>query len=116
MATPFVRALVEPAPAVWDSSRVTSRNSLRRALAVAGVLLALAFAIPRVATHMPYPRLGITLAWTPEGYARVQEVVGPPSKGLLHTGDVLLGLDGEPFRKPLRGTSRLSLPKQTITF
>src|SRR5258706_9025085 len=116
MATPFVRALVEPAPAVWDSSSVTSRNSRGRALAVAGVLIALAFAIPRVATHMPYPRLGITLAWTPQGNARVQEVVGPPSKGLLRTGDVLLGLDGAPFRKPIRGTSRLSLPKEALTF
>ena len=115
MALPLVRP-VEPAPAVWDSFAVTSRDSLRRALAVAGVLLALAFAIPRVATHMPYPRLGITLAWTPEGSARVQEVVGPPSKGLLRAGDVLLGLDGAPFVKPIRGTSRLSLPKEALTF
>ena len=116
MATPVTRALVERAPGVWDSSRVTSRNSLRRALAVAGVLIALAFAIPRIATHMPYPRLGITLAWTPQGNARVQEVVGPPSKGLLRTGDVLLGLDGAPFLKPIRGTGRLALPKEALTF
>src|SRR5213075_2441114 len=115
MALPLVRP-VEPVPVVWDSFGVTSRDSLRRALAVAGVLLALAFAVPRVATHMPYPRLGITLAWTPQGNARVQEVVGPPSKGLLRAGDVLLGLDGAPFVKPIRGTSRLSLPKEALTF
>ena len=82
MAISAERVLVEPIPSVWESSRVTSRNSLRRALAVAGVLIALAFAIPRVATHMPYPRLGITLAWTPQGNARVQEVVGPPCQVL----------------------------------
>ena len=116
MAISAERVLIEPIPGVWDSSRVTSRNSLRRALAVAGVLIALAFAIPRVATHMPYPRLGITLAWTPQGNARVQEVVGPPSKGLLRAGDVLVGLDGAPFRKPILGTSRLSLPKEALTF
>src|SRR5436190_2111286 len=63
MATPVIRGLVEPIPGVWDSSSVTSRNSLRRALAVAGVLIALAFAIPRVAALVAAPLVAFALAW-----------------------------------------------------
>jgi hypothetical protein len=111
-------AAVEGRAAVWDSRAVESPYRLRRALAVAGVLLALAFAVPRVATHMPYQRLGLTLAWTADGHAHVQEVVGPPSKGLLEPGDVLVGMNGEPFSRDKSSgtyTSR-SLPKDAITF
>lgn len=111
-----VTAGVERGARVWDSSSVASRYAFRRVLAVAGVLVALALAIPRIATHMPYQRLGITIAWTPEGRARVQEVVGPPAKGVLRSGDMLLALNGEPFRRPAKGSSRLSLPKQAVTF
>src|SRR6185295_7547874 len=111
-------AAVEGRAAVWDSRAVDSPYRLRRALAVAGVLLALAFAVPRVATHMPYQRLGLTLAWTADGHAHVQEVVGPPSKGLIEPGDVLVGMNGEPFQRTKSSgtyTSR-SLPKDAIVF
>jgi hypothetical protein len=111
-------SIVEPQRLVWDSHAVISRYPLRRALAVAGVLLALAFVIPRIATHMPYPRLGVSLTWDDQDVARVQEVVGPPSQGLLRPGDVLLNMNGEAMRPPQRvaGVQRLSLPKELITF
>src|SRR5262245_48134034 len=118
MSDRAARAAVEGHEAVWDSRTVNSPYRMRRAMAVAGVVLALAFAVPRVITHMPYPRLGVILAWTPDGHARVQEVVGPPSKGRLEPGDMLIGMNGEPFRRPATSptyTSR-SLPKDAITF
>jgi hypothetical protein len=91
---------------------------LRRALAVAGVLLALAFVIPRIATHMPYQRLGVSLSFEDQDKARVQEVVGPPSQGLLRPGDILLTMNGEKMRRPPNGPSwsRPKLPKESITF
>jgi hypothetical protein len=97
---------------------VSSPFVLRRTLAVAGVLLALAFVVPRILTHMPYQRLGVTLSWSADGVARVQEVVGPPSLGLLRPGDVLLSLNGEAMRPPSRsgGQARLALPKEALTF
>ena len=112
------RAVVEGRAALWDSRNVNSPYRMRRALAVVGVVLALAFAVPRVLTHMPYPRLGLTLAWTPDGHARVQEVFGPPSKGLLEPGDLLMGMNGEPFERtpPSRAYTSRSLPKDAITF
>ena len=111
-------AAVEGRTAVWDSRVVKSPYRLRRALAVAGVVLALAFAVPRVVTHMPYPRLGVTLSWTADGHAQVQEVFGPPSKGLLEPGDLLLQMNGEPFRRsPVTRTyTSRTLPKDAITF
>ena len=112
------RAVVEGRAALWDSRNVNSPYRMRRALAVVGVVLALAFAVPRVLTHMPYPRLGLTLAWTPDGHARVQEVFGPPSKGLLEPGDLLMGMNGEPFERtpPSRAYTSRSLPKDAIRF
>src|SRR5512147_2544796 len=109
---------IEPRPALWDSSEVITRYPLRRTLAVAGVLLALAFVVPRILTHMPYQRLGVTMTWNDEGVARVQEVVGPPSLGLLRPGDVLVTLNGEAMRRPPSGStySRLALPKEAISF
>src|SRR4029453_5095278 len=105
-------SLIEPRQAVWESHAVNSRYPLRRALAVAGVLLALAFVIPRIAPQMPYQRLGVSLTFDEKDIARVQEVVGPPSLGLLRPGDVLLNMKGEAMRPPPRGASqRLSLPK-----
>jgi len=118
MRAPFVPATVEDRTGLWDSRAVTSPYRLHRALAVAGVLVGLAFAVPRVITHMPYQRLGVTLTWTPDGNARVQEVFGPPSKGVLEPGDMLLSLNGERFRQPA-GTAaygRRTLPKEAITF
>src|SRR5262245_59395170 len=110
--------VVEPHAHVWEGSSVTSRDSLRRSLAIAGVLLALAFVVPRILTQMPYQRLGVTLSWENHGIARVQEVVGPPSLGLLRPGDVLIAMNGEGMRPPSRvGTyARLALPKETIVF
>jgi hypothetical protein len=109
---------VEPRPALWDSQRVIARSPLRRALAVGGVLLALAFVVPRIVTHMPYQRLGVSLTWGDDGVARVQEVVGPPSIGLLRPGDVLVTMNGQPMRPPASGATyaRLALPKESITF
>ena len=111
-------SVVEPQRSVWESRAVNSHYPLRRAIAVAGVLLALAFAIPRIATHMPYPRLGVSMTWDAEGPGRVQEDVGPPSLGHLRPGDVLLTMNGEEMRRPMRGASseRLQLPKESITF
>src|SRR4030095_15132324 len=111
-------SLVEPQPVVWDSHAVNSRYPLRRALAVAGVLLALAFVIPRIATHMPYQRLGVSLTWDDQDIARVNEVVGPPSQGLLRPGDVLITMNGDKMERPPRmsgSSARPRLPKETIT-
>src|SRR5688572_32874298 len=109
---------VEPLATVWESSAVHVRHSVRRALAVAGVFLALGFVVPRIVTHMPYQRLGVRLTWGADGVAHVQEVVGPPSLGLLRPGDVLVAVNGEAMERPA-GTatgSRLALPKEAITF
>jgi hypothetical protein len=91
---------------------------MRRALAVLGVLIALAFAVPRILTHTPYARLGLRLEWTADGLARVQQVVGPPSIGLLRSGDLLLEMDGVAIRRPSLTASygRASLPREPITF
>ncbi len=116
MSDPSKPGAVEPPAGLWDSSSVAPEYPLRRALAVAGVLAALALAVPRVITHMPYPRLGLTLAWTAQGEARVAEIHGPPAQGLLRPGDLLLTVNGKPFRKPPAGVRRPSLPKKAITF
>ena len=59
----------------------------RRTLAVAAVLVAVLFALPRFLTHTPYQRLG--------AYVRhrvVDRVLGPPAKGMLQPGDTLLAV------------------------
>ncbi|HEY3216660.1 MAG TPA: histidine kinase, partial [Candidatus Eisenbacteria bacterium] len=97
---------------------MTDGHRLRRALAVAGVLATLGIGVPRVLTHTPYARLGVTLMWTPQGNARVERVLGPPAQGLLRHGDMLLLMNGAPFRRPpaTAGGYRMALPKQPITF
>ena len=70
----------------------------RRLLAIVATLAALAVAVPRFLTHTPYQRLGVRLEWTrPMGFALVADVVGPPGKGLLHKGDLLLEFEGQPL-------------------
>lgn len=77
----------------------------RRLLAVAIVLLAIAIALPRFLTYTPYARFGAEFSYdTPTSCARVGNVVGPPSRGLLEKGDLLLSVNGRPgtqaeFRK-----------------
>src|SRR5262245_53634502 len=55
------RGGVESPRPLWDSSRVIPGQSTRRAIALAGVFVVLLFAVPRVMTHWPYPRLGVVL-------------------------------------------------------
>lgn len=69
----------------------------RRLLAVAAVAIAVAIALPRFLTHTPYARIGAELDYdTPGHIARINNVVGPPSRGLLQRGDLLLSVDGRP--------------------
>jgi len=86
---------------------------IRRALAVAGLLLAFALIIPRILIYAPYARLGLTLERTTDGTLRVATVVGPPALGLLEKGDVLLTVDGEPIERPstARSVGRPWLPR-----
>lgn len=69
---------MKPRPAAW------------RALAVATVLVAIAFALPRFLTHTPYQRLGASMSRGGE----VERIVGPPAEGLLRPGDVLISVEG----------------------
>ncbi len=69
----------------------------RRLLAVAAMILAVAIALPRFLTHTPYARIGAEVDYeTPDHVGRIANVVGPPSSGLLRTGDLLLLVDGRP--------------------
>ena len=84
---------------------------LRRLLAVVGVAIALSFATPRLITHTPYPRLGVGLGLDARrGLPRVDRVIGPPSKGLLKPGDLLVSVDGEPMPPPPLSPSAPSIP------
>lgn len=75
---------------------------MRRALAVAALCVAAALALPRFLTHTPYPRLGAAIS---KGV--VERVVGPPAKGLLREGDVLVSVDSLDLREPgMRDTLR----------
>jgi hypothetical protein len=90
-------------PAVWESRHVNHDYRVRRALAVVGVAIALAFAVPRMLTYAPYPRLGVELG---VNAPRVDKVMGPPAQGLLRVGDLLVSADGVPIslrppREPL---------------
>jgi hypothetical protein len=76
---------------------VSANDNLRRLLAIGAVLLAAAIALPRFLTYTPYPRFGAELAFdTPGQVARVRNVVGPPARGVLQKGDLLLRVDGRP--------------------
>ena len=69
----------------------------RRLLAVAAVTVAVAIALPRFLTHTPYARIGAEVDYdTPNHVGRISNVVGPPSRGLLRKGDLLLSVDGHP--------------------
>ncbi len=67
---------------------MTPAFPLRRALAVTMLLVAVALALPRFLTHTPYQRLG---AYVSKGV--VERVIGPPAKGLLRPGDLLVQID-----------------------
>jgi hypothetical protein len=68
----------------------------RRLIAIGATLLAVAIGVPRVLTHTPYQRLGVRLEFTgPMGFARVADVVGPPGKGVLLKGDLLVEFEGK---------------------
>src|SRR5439155_14805947 len=84
--------------ALCEGSGVKLEARSRRALALGFVALAIAFGIPRVLTHSPYQRLGVRLDWgRPDRIAHVTDVVGPPGKGLLQKGDLLLEVEGRPL-------------------
>ena len=90
---------------------------VRRLLAVVGVTIALAFATPRLLTHTPYPRLGVQLGFDARrNLSRVDRVIGPPSQGVLRTGDVLISANGEPLAPPrLSPTApRTPLPREAF--
>jgi hypothetical protein len=66
-----------------------------RLIAIAAMLAAVVMAVPRFLTHAPYPRLGVRLEFAgPMGFARVADVVGPPGKGVLQKGDLLVEFEG----------------------
>jgi hypothetical protein len=97
---------------------VTQDLRVRRVLAVVGVVVALAFAAPRLLTHTPYPRLGVSLVLDPSrGLSRVDRVIGPPAQGLLRPGDLLVAVNGERMRPPRMSPSapRAPLPRDAFT-
>ncbi len=76
---------------------MTVNDRTRRLLAIGVLVVAGAFALPRFLTFTPYPRFGADMDFPrPEHVARVTNVVGPPSRGLLLKGDRLLSIDGHP--------------------
>jgi hypothetical protein len=88
---------VDGIPPVWESSLVNASYRTRRLLAVAAVALAVAIALPRFLTHTPYPRFGAEFDYEPSrGLTRITKAEGPPSRGLLQKGDVLLLVEGRP--------------------
>ncbi|HKQ57501.1 MAG TPA: hypothetical protein VJY35_06510, partial [Candidatus Eisenbacteria bacterium] len=110
--------MVESVPVVWEIRVVTQNYRARRVLAVVGVAIALGFATPRLLTHTPYPRLGVGLGVdASRGLPRVDQVIGPPAKGLLKVGDVLIAMDGERMQPPRLSPSspRAPLPREQFT-
>ncbi|HYM80594.1 MAG TPA: histidine kinase [Candidatus Limnocylindria bacterium] len=90
----------------------------RRALAVAAVLFTLAVLVPRVLTHTPYARLGVSLDYRRDNSAPVVvQVLGPPAEGLLKVGDRLISVDGVGFNSPILrpGVQRPGLPRGPFT-
>lgn len=82
---------------MWESPLVNVSYRTRRLLAVAAVALAVAIALPRFLTHTPYPRFGAEFEYEPlRGLTRITKAEGPPSRGLLQKGDVLLLVEGRP--------------------
>ena len=108
-----------PAAASSPRARTTPAPSyrLRRTLAVVVMLVALALGLPRFLTHTPYPRLGIVPNWEhASGRLVVAQVVGPPGKGLLQPGDLILEVNGKALtRTELRASVRKEgWPKETL--
>ena len=101
---PLLGAAEDPAEA--RPLAATSFYRIRRALALAAVLAAIALALPRFLTYSPYPRLGVQLTWVPgQDFPRVEKVIGPPAKGVLQHGDVLVSINGVRFEGPGRALS-----------
>jgi hypothetical protein len=95
--SPGRAATVEGAPTLWDSGAVRSPFRARRALALALVVVAVAFGVPRFLTHMPYQRLGVNLDWMRGTHPVVERVIGPPARGVLEKGDIIVGWEGQRF-------------------
>src|SRR5580765_1886285 len=108
-------------PAAGSASRVLPAPGdfrLRRTIAVVAMLLSFALGLPRFLTHTPYPRLGIIPNWEhASGRLVVAQVVGPPGKGLLQAGDLILEVNGKTItRSELRASVRKEgWPKETLT-
>jgi hypothetical protein len=103
---------------VWEIHNVTQQFRARRVLAVVAVAVAFSFAAPRLLTHTPYPRLGVSLTVDPaRGLSVVTRVIGPPAQGLLRPGDVLVAVNGERMKAPSMRASapRSPLPKDAFT-
>jgi len=98
MSTPgALEQALPPRAADFAPSMTRSAASVRtlRLLALLSILLALALGMPRFLTHTPYPRLGIRPDWEhPSGRLAVSQVVGPPGKGLLEPGDLIIEVNG----------------------
>ena len=85
---------------MWESPLVNASYRTRRLLAVAAVALAVAIALPRFLTHTPYARFGAEFDYEPaRGLTRITNAVGPPARGLLQKGDLLLLVEGRPSTK-----------------
>jgi signal transduction histidine kinase len=90
-------------PAALAAPQAGRSTRLRRALALALVLSAVAIGLPRFLTRSPYPRLGVQLSWVPgSDFPRVDRVIGPPAQGVLQHGDVLVSMNGVRFEGPER--------------
>ena len=87
----------------------------RRLLAVAAVALAVAIALPRFLAHTPYARIGAELDYdTPNHVGRISNIIGPPSRGLLQKGDLLLSVDGRPGTQAAFSKVKGGLPRGPI--
>ena len=82
-------------------------------LAMAAMIVAVAIGLPRFLTHSPYSRFGVQLIWPHEnGPPVVDNVVGPPSEGLLERGDALVAVNGEVItRQVMREHFRSGWPR-----
>ncbi len=89
--------LVERSAALWDSRDVRPLHRLRRALALLMVLAAVAIGTPRFLTHTPFQRLNVDLDWRQSSHPVVARVLGPPARGILQPGDVIIGWEGQHF-------------------
>jgi hypothetical protein len=118
MAHTYATRPVEAPHGVWEIPSVKLAFRTRRALALLAVLATLAVLVPRVMTHTPYARLGVSLDYSQDPSApRVERILGPPAQGLLKPDDRLISVDGVGFNSPtLRpGVGRSGLPRGTFT-